>query len=116
VTLVAVSAPPQLWPVYVGCAAVLAAVARAGRVSLGELWRRARIVLFPVLLVAATVPLVREGGGAYGLGPLTVHGDGLVIAAGVAAKAVLGTVAAAPRRFPPCCRASPRCASRGCWC
>ncbi len=94
VTVLAVSTPPALWPVYVACAAVLLRVAAAARVPAGVMWRRGRLVLLPVALVAAVVPFVRTGGTAHELGPLTVHGDGLLVAAGVAAKAAIGTTAA----------------------
>jgi len=95
VTVVAVSAPPALWPVWAACALVLAAVAAAARVPARELWRRGRIVLAPVLAVALVVPLVRSGGWSASLGPLTVHEAGLAVLATVAAKALIGTAAAA---------------------
>jgi len=95
VTLVAVSTPLERWPVYVACAAVLALYAAVARVGPGPLWRRVRVVLPLVLLVGVLVPLVRTGGEAYALGPLTVHAAGLAIFAAVAAKATLGTLSAA---------------------
>lgn len=94
VTLVAVSTPLQRWPAFAACAAVLAAVAAVARVPPGEIWRRGRIVLPLVLLVALLVPLVRSGGEAYELGPLTIHEAGLAVLALVAAKATIGTLAA----------------------
>jgi cobalt/nickel transport system permease protein len=94
VTLVAVSTPLAAWPAYAGCAAVLAAVALAARIPVREMWRRSRVVLPLVLLVALFVPFVRSGGRAYDLGPLTVHEDGLRTFAAVAAKATIGTVSA----------------------
>ena len=94
VTLVAVTTPFAAWPVYVACAVVLAAVAALAGVGAGEIWRRIRFVLPLVLLVAVFVPLVREGGRTWELGPLTVHEAGLQIFGAVAAKATIGTVAA----------------------
>jgi cobalt/nickel transport system permease protein len=94
VTLVAVTTPIEAWPVYVACAAVLATVAVAGRVPAAEIWRRARFVLPPVLLVGLFLPFVRDGGQAWELGPLTAHEEGLRIFAAVAAKAAIGTVSA----------------------
>jgi cobalt/nickel transport system permease protein len=79
VTVVAVSTPVALWPVFAACAAALAAVALVARVPALTLWRRGRIVLLPVALVAALAPL--QAGGAQ-------------TAAGVAAKASIGVVAA----------------------
>jgi cobalt/nickel transport system permease protein len=73
VTCVAVSAPLHAWPAYAGCAVALAALAAAARVPPRIVWRRARIVLLPVLLVALLAP-----------------SNGLE----VAAKATLGTVSA----------------------
>jgi cobalt/nickel transport system permease protein len=75
-----VSCGPGDWLVFAACGAVLAAVAVAARVPATVLWRRGRFVLAPVLLVAAVLPLVRE--------------DGVEIAAAVAAKALIGVVAA----------------------
>jgi cobalt/nickel transport system permease protein len=80
--------------VYLACAGVLAAVAAAARVRPRDIWRRARIVLPLVALVALFVPFVRAGGAAYSLGPLTVHEAGLAVFATTTAKALLGTVAA----------------------
>ena len=94
VTFIGVSAPVQLWPVYAGCALVLAAVAAAGRVRPREIWRRARFVLPLVLLVGLFVPFVRTGGQAYALGPLTIHEAGLAVLGAIAAKATIGTVGA----------------------
>jgi cobalt/nickel transport system permease protein len=94
VTVVAVSTPLAIWPVFAACAAVLAAVAATARVPAAVVWHRGRLVLAPVLLVAVCVPLVRTGGAAHALGPLDVHDAGLEIAATVAAKALIGVTAA----------------------
>jgi cobalt/nickel transport system permease protein len=94
ITIVAVSAPPQRWPVYAACVAVLAAFAAAARVAPVEVWRRARVVLPLVLLAAVFVPFLRTGGESYELGPLTVHEAGLLTFAAVGAKASIGTVSA----------------------
>jgi cobalt/nickel transport system permease protein len=94
VTLVAVSTPVAAWPAWLGCAAVLAAVAAAARVPAAAIWRRARFVLPLVLLVALFVPFVRSGGQEYDIGPLVAHEEGLRTLAAVAAKAVIGTFSA----------------------
>ena len=94
VTVIGVSAPVRLWPGYGGCALVLAAVAAAARVPARQLWRRARVVLPLVLLVGVFVPLVRTGGTAYELGPLTLHEAGLTVLGALAAKATIGTLSA----------------------
>jgi cobalt/nickel transport system permease protein len=94
VTLVAVSTPLEAWPVFAGCAAVLASVAAAARVRAREIWRRARFVLPLVLLAALFLPLVRHGGETYELGPLTLHEEGLKVFGAVALKATIGTVSA----------------------
>jgi cobalt/nickel transport system permease protein len=94
VTVVAVSTPVALWPVFAACAAALAAVAVLARVPAATVWRRGRIVLVPVALVAIAAPLVRTGGWTERLGPLTVHEAGLQVLGGVAAKASIGVVAA----------------------
>ncbi len=71
---------------------VLAAVAR---VSLRQLWLRGRVVLPLVAGLAIFVPFVREGGAGYDVGPLTVHQEGLEVAALAAAKASIGALSAA---------------------
>jgi cobalt/nickel transport system permease protein len=94
VTVVAVTTPLAQWPVYLACAAVLAAFAAAGHVSARELWRRARFVLPLVAALVAFVPFVRTGGSEYIVGPLTLHEAGLAVAITVAIKALIGTLAA----------------------
>jgi cobalt/nickel transport system permease protein len=94
VTLVAVSAPLDRWPVYAACALALVAIAAAARIPPQAVARRARVVLPLVLLAGALVPFVRTGGATYDLGPLTIHHDGLRTFAQLAAKATIGTVAA----------------------
>jgi cobalt/nickel transport system permease protein len=94
VTVVAVSTPVTAWPVLAACAGVLTAVAAAARVPARELWRRGRLVLVPVLLVACLLPLLRTGGATYALGPLVLHEAGLLVLAAVAAKATIGTASA----------------------
>jgi cobalt/nickel transport system permease protein len=94
VTVVAVSAPLALWPVYVGCALTLAIMAAIGRVPVSQLWRRARWVVPLVLIVGVFLPLVRTGGQAWELGPLTIHEAGLAVFAQVAAKTLIGVSSA----------------------
>jgi cobalt/nickel transport system permease protein len=94
VTLVAVTTPLGAWPVFAACAAVLAVVAAAARVSARDIWRRARFVLPLVMLAAVFLPFVRHGGEEYALGPLTVHSQGLEVFGAVALKATIGTVSA----------------------
>ena len=94
VTLIAVSAPLGGWPVWVGCAGVLAAVTVGARVSARAIWMRARFVLPLVLLVATFLPFARTGGQHYHLGPLLAHEEGLQTFAAVAAKATIGTLSA----------------------
>ena len=81
ITVVAVSTPLEHWPVYVACAAALAACAALARVRPADIWHRVRIVLPLVLLTAVLLPLARS--------------DGLAIFAEVAAKALIGTTSAA---------------------
>jgi cobalt/nickel transport system permease protein len=94
VTVVAVSTPLALWPVLAACGLALAAVAAVARVPAATLWRRGRIVLVPVALVAVVAPLVRTGGWTASVGPLTVHEAGVASFGTVAAKALIGVVAA----------------------
>jgi cobalt/nickel transport system permease protein len=92
-TLVAVTAPLDRWPVYAACAVVLVAVAAAGRVPARTVWRRARIVAPVVVLAAASVPFVHPGPG-WSVGPLHASEAGLAIFAAAAVKASLGAVSA----------------------
>jgi cobalt/nickel transport system permease protein len=109
VTVVAVSTPLAAWPVYVGCAVVLALSAGLSGVTGRTIWRRARLVLPLVLFVAAFLPFVRRGGGSYDLGPVSLSQTGVETLAVVAAKSTLGTVSAvllgATTSFPDVLRA-----------
>jgi cobalt/nickel transport system permease protein len=95
VTVVAVSAPLDLWPVYAVCAVVLCAYAAAARVRPRDLWRRMRVVLPFVLVLGALVPFVRKGGTTYDLWLLSAHGAGIEVCLAVSAKAIIGTSSAA---------------------
>ena len=94
-TVIAVSAPLEAWPVLAACTAALVAVAVVARVPPRELWLRVRVVLPLVVVVAVFLPFVRTGGQQWSLGPLTVHEHGLEVLALVAWKALIGTVSAA---------------------
>ncbi len=94
-TIVAVSAPLELWPVYLVCAAIQVAYAAAARVGPRDIWRRVRVVLPFVLVLGALVPFVRTGGDTYDLGLLTAHQAGLEVCLAVSAKAIIGTLSAA---------------------
>ena len=94
VTVVGVSTPLSAWPVWVGCALVLLAVAAVARVPAGVVWRRARVVLPLVLFVAAFIPFFREGEVVASFGPLSITREGLEVLAAVSAKAIIGTVSA----------------------
>jgi cobalt/nickel transport system permease protein len=109
VTVVAVSASPSRWPVWVACLIALAAVGAVARVRVGEIVRRARVVLPLVVLAAAALPLVRDGGARIEVGPLVLWEEGLLALGGVAAKATIGTLSAvllgATTSFPQVLRA-----------
>ena len=94
VTVVTVSTPLRLWPVYAACAGVLLVVAVVARVAPIDIWRRARFVLPLVLFVAVFLPFFRKGGAEYQLGFITVSEDGLRTFAEVSIKATIGTVSA----------------------
>ena len=94
VTFVAVSTPLSAWPVYVGCAVALVAVAAVARVPARTIWRRARLVLPLILFVAIFLPFFRTGGETYDLGPFTVSAAGLETLGAVTFKATIGTVSA----------------------
>ena len=95
ITLLAVSAPLERWPVFAACAAVLCAYAAVARVRPRDLWRRVRVVLPLVLLAGVSLPFVRTGGEALDVGPLALHSAGLAIFATLAVKAAIGTLSAA---------------------
>lgn len=94
VTVIAVSASLDRWPVFVACAAMLAAVATVARVSPATLWRRGLVILPLILVVAVFLPFLREGGTTWEIGFLTVSEAGLTIFGEVSAKAMIGTLAA----------------------
>ena len=93
-TLVAATSPAGAWPLLAGCAVLLGAVALGARVPARVVWRRARVVLPLVLLAAASVPFLRQGGDVHRLGPLSVHDAGLTVFGAAAAKAAVGTLSA----------------------
>ncbi len=107
-TVVAVSTPIEAWPVYVACAAVLAAIASCTRIGARTIWRRGRLVLPLVLFVAVFLPFTR-GGEQVELGFLSLSREGLEAFVAVSAKAILGTVGAillgATTTFPQVLRA-----------
>lgn len=93
ITLVAVSTPLAAWPAWVACALALAAAATVARVGPGVIWRRARLILPPVLFVAVFLPFVR-GGESVDVGPLSLSVAGLETLLSVSAKATIGVVGA----------------------
>jgi cobalt/nickel transport system permease protein len=109
VTLVAVSAGPSRWPVWVACLIALAGVAATARVPVAVAARRARVVLPLVVLAAGALPLVRAGGARIELGPVVLWEEGLLALSAVASKATIGTLSAvllgATTSFPQILRA-----------
>ena len=95
ITVIAVSAPPQLWPVYVACAAALVLIAAAARIPPLEVYRRIHWVLALIVAAAIFLPLLSTGGESWSVGPLTVHERGLETLGAIAAKATIGTASAA---------------------
>lgn len=94
VTVVGVSTPIAAWRVWVGCAAVLAAVAIVARIPPRVIWARGRAVLPLVVFVAAFIPFFRGGHVVASLGPLDISREGLAVLGAVSAKAAIGTVSA----------------------
>jgi cobalt/nickel transport system permease protein len=109
VTLVAVTTPFSLWPVWAACAGALAIIAVTARIPARTIWRRARVVLPLVVLVAVFIPFLRKGGQEWSAGPFTVSEVGLQTFLAVSAKATIGTVSAvllaATTTFPDVLRA-----------
>ena len=93
ITLVAVSTPIDAWPVWIACALVLAALATVARVGPKVIWQRARLILPPILFVAAFLPFFR-GGETVDVGPFALSVEGLETLASVSAKAIIGVVSA----------------------
>lgn len=93
-TLVAATSPPAAWPSLACCAALLLVVAAGARVPARVLWSRALVILPIVVLAAASLPFVRDGGAEYRLGPLGVSEAGLEVFGAAVAKAVVGTLSA----------------------
>ena len=93
-TVVAVTTPIAVWPVWVACGLVLVAVAGVAHVGPGTVWRRARLVLPLVLFVGAFVPFARAGDVVASLGPFDITREGLEVWAAASVKATIGTVSA----------------------
>jgi cobalt/nickel transport system permease protein len=94
ITFAAVSTTLAEWQLWVLCAGALVAIAATARIAPIEIWRRGRFLLLLVLAVGIVVPLVRRGGEAWALGPLTIHQAGLETLAAVAAKSAIGIASA----------------------
>ena len=88
---------------------MLTGVAAIARVPARLIARRASVVLPLVVLAAAALPLVRDGGARLEVGPLVLWEEGLLALAAVAAKASIGTLSAvllgATTSFPQVLRA-----------
>lgn len=95
ITVTAVSAPIELWPVYVASAALLAVLGGVARISIGDVLKRIAWVMPLVLAAVIFLPLVTTSGRNWELGFLTIHERGLEVLGAVAAKATIGTVSAA---------------------
>lgn len=112
ITVIAVSASLERWPVFVACAVMLVAVATVARISPATLWRRGLVIVPLILVVAVFVPFLREGGATWNIGFLTVSEAGLTTFGEVSAKATIGTLAAvllaATTSFPSVLRALAR--------
>jgi cobalt/nickel transport system permease protein len=93
ITLVGVSASLATWPAWVACGLALATSAALAGVGLPVIWRRSRLILPPVLLVAVLLPFVR-GGETVSIGPFALSAAGLETLATVSAKATIGVVSA----------------------
>jgi cobalt/nickel transport system permease protein len=93
-TLVAATSPPAAWPLLAVSAVLLAAVALAARVPARVLWCRALVILPLVVIAAASLPFIQEGGPEYRLGPLSVSETGLAVFGAAVAKAAVGTLSA----------------------
>jgi cobalt/nickel transport system permease protein len=93
ITLVAVTASVEAWPIWVACALVLAVLAAVAGVGPRVIWQRARLILPLVLFVAVFVPFVR-GGETVDVGPFALSVEGLQTFLAVSAKATIGIVSA----------------------
>ena len=93
-TVVAATAPRAAWPLFAGCAVLLAVVAVAARVPAAVLGRRLLVVLPVMALAAASLPFVHAGGAERALGPVQVSDVGLLVFGTAIAKAALGTFSA----------------------
>jgi cobalt/nickel transport system permease protein len=93
-TVVAVTTPLSVWPVWIACGLGLAVVAAVARIGPGTVWRRARLILPLVLFVGAFVPFARAGEVVASLGPFDITREGLETWASASVKATIGTVSA----------------------
>ena len=93
-TVVAATSPPSAWPLLACCAALLVCVALAARVPARVIGRRALAVLPFVVLAAASLPFLHDGGARHAVGPLTASDAGLAVFGAAVAKAAVGTLSA----------------------
>jgi cobalt/nickel transport system permease protein len=92
-TVVVVSTPPRALWAFALYAALLAFFIGLARLPLGFVARRAGVVLPFALMAAVFLPFARHSGGVqYGLGPLNVSSQGLLVLWNVTVKATLGAL------------------------
>ncbi len=87
--VICVSTPPRQYYAFAVYAGLLAAAIMISRVPLRHILKRASVILPFILAVAIFVPLLKRGGAASHLGPLTLYGDGLVVLWNVAVKSTV---------------------------
>ena len=90
--VICVSTPPGQYYAFAVYFGLLVAAFAISRVPPGYVLKRASIVLPFILAVAIFVPLFKQGGTVYHLGPFTLYGAGLLVLWNVAAKSTISVL------------------------
>jgi len=90
--VICVSTPPKQYYAFAIYFGLLVTAFAISRVPLGYFLKRASIVLPFILAVAIFVPLFKQGGAVYHLGPFTLYGAGLLVLWNVAAKSTISVL------------------------
>ncbi len=91
--VICVTTPPTLWKAFAAFFALEITFIVLARLPWRHVLKRWMIVLPFIAAVALVVPFLSKGGGSYNLGPLHLHGRGLLTLWNVAAKSSVSVLA-----------------------
>ena len=90
---ICVTTPPTLVAAFAAYLALELALLSLSRLPWRHVLKRYLVVLPFVAAVALVVPFLSQGGGSYNLGPLRLHGRGLLVLWNVAVKSTVSVLA-----------------------